>query len=66
MRILWLLNENQKTALRALKIEGLQMLNINEMQMRGQETWIEYWIDADQVTEDNVRTRIHLTLLNTN
>ena len=47
----------------SLRIEGLQMLHIKEIEMRRPETWVEYWIDKNKVKEDNLRTLIHVTLL---
>jgi hypothetical protein len=58
MRILGLLTENQIEAVRALKIEGLIMLNRKAVEIVQPETWIEYWFDKDKITEDDLRSRI--------
>ena len=63
MRFFGILSDNQRNALRSLKIEGLEMLHVREMEMQRPETWVEYWIDANKVKEDDLRTRIHLTVL---
>jgi hypothetical protein len=63
IRIIRLLTDRQKEDLRALRIDGLRMLNINQMEIVQPETWIEYWIDKDEITEDDLRTQINRTLL---
>ncbi len=61
-----LLTEEKKQALRAIRLEGLSLLNIDEVEMMPEqrETWIEYWFDKDKITEDELRTQINLTIIN--
>jgi hypothetical protein len=64
MRFFWVLSQKQKDILITLKIEGLHMLHVKEMQMQRHETWIEYWFDRNMIEEDSLRSLIHATLLN--
>ena len=45
MRILRLLTEEQKQALRTIRIEGLIMLNRDEVDFTPPETWLESRLD---------------------
>jgi hypothetical protein len=58
MRILRLLTEEQKQALRTIRIEGLIMLNRDEVDSTPPETWLEYWFDRNIISEDEIRTQI--------
>jgi DNA-binding MarR family transcriptional regulator len=58
MRIIRLLTEKQKEALRALKPDGLLILNFYEIEIRQPETWIEYWFAEKSITEDELRALI--------
>jgi hypothetical protein len=62
MRIIRLLSEAQKAALRALKPDGLLILNFYEIEITQPETWIEYWFDENALTEDDLRALINKTL----
>jgi hypothetical protein len=59
MRVIWLLNEKQKEALRTLRPDGLLVLNFYETEMKRTETWIEYWIDRNTLNEDALRSLIN-------
>jgi hypothetical protein len=59
MRIIKLLNEDQKQALRSLRPEGLLILNFYETETTQPETWVEYWFDSEQITEDELRALIN-------
>ncbi|HEX8246757.1 MAG TPA: hypothetical protein VF599_01125 [Pyrinomonadaceae bacterium] len=63
MRIIRLLSEAQKAALRRLKPDGLLILNFYEIELAQPETWIEYWFDENRLTEDDLRTLINKTLV---
>lgn len=63
MRLLCVLNERQKEALRALNLDGLVMLNIHETELAQVETWIEYWFDKEMISEDDLRTQINNAIL---
>ena len=63
IRIFKPLAEPQKEALRALRINGLTLLNINETEISQPETWIEYWFDKDKITEDELRAEINRTII---
>ena len=63
VRINRLLSEGQKAALMTLKIEGLILLNIKEIVVIHDETWIDYWFDKDMVTEEEIRTQINQAIL---
>ena len=58
MRILRLLTEEQKQALRTIRIEGLIMLNRDEVDFTPPETWLEYWFDRNIISEDELRFQI--------
>jgi hypothetical protein len=58
IRLLRLLTESQIEALRNINIDGLIMLNRHEVNLAQPETWLEYWIDKDKITEDELRARI--------
>ena len=58
MRILRLLTEEQKQALRKIRIEGLILLNRNEVDSTPPETWLEYWFDRNIIFEDEIRAQI--------
>lgn len=58
MRILRLLTEEQKQALRTIRIEGLIMLNRDEVDSTPPETWLEYWFDRNIISEDELRFQI--------
>jgi hypothetical protein len=62
MRILRLLTEEQKQALRTIRIEGLIMLNRNEVDSTPPETWLEYWFDRNIIFEDEIRAQIQKVL----
>lgn len=62
MRIIRLLTEAQKEALRALKPDGLLILNFYEIEITQPETWIEYWFDENTLTEDDLRALIDKAL----
>ena len=64
MRILRLLTEEQKQALRTIRIEGLIMLNRYEVDFASTETWIDYWIDRELISEDDLRIKIQEALYN--
>ncbi len=59
-----LLAEDNKAALRAIRLDGLSLLNINEVEMAQSETWIEYWFDKNKLSEDELRTEINRTIIN--
>jgi DNA-binding MarR family transcriptional regulator len=63
MRIIHLLTERQKEALRALRPEGLLILNLYEIETAQAETWIEYWFDETLITEDGLRALINRVLI---
>ncbi len=63
MRIIRLLTEGQKEALRALKPDGLLILNFYEIEITQPETWIEYWFDENTITEDDLRSLIDKALI---
>jgi hypothetical protein len=52
------LTEEQKQALRTIRIEGLIMLNRNEVDSTPPETWLEYWFDRNIIFEDEIRAQI--------
>ena len=58
LRFVRLLTESQTAALRTLKIEGLIMLNLNEIDFTPPETWIEYWFDKEIISENDLRAVI--------
>lgn len=58
LRIIRKLTETQKEALRKIKIEGLIMLNFNEVDFSPPETWIEYWFDRTIVAEVDLRAAV--------
>jgi hypothetical protein len=58
MRIIRLLTEKQKEALRALKPDGLLILNFYEIEIRQPETLIEYWFAEKSIAEDELRALI--------
>ena len=62
MRILRLLTEEQKQALRTIRIEGLIMLNRDEVDSTPPETWLEYWFDRNIISEDEIRAQIQKVL----
>jgi hypothetical protein len=62
MRILRLLTEEQKQALRTIRIEGLIMLNRNEVDSTPPETWLEYWFDRNIISEVEIRAQIQKVL----
>ena len=64
LRMIRLLNESQKEALRTLKIEGLIILNIQEVDIRSTETWLEYWFDHEIISEDELRSKLEQTISN--
>jgi hypothetical protein len=59
MRVIWLLNERQKEALRTLRPDGLLILNFYETEITQPETWIEYWFDRNTISEDDLRSLIN-------
>jgi hypothetical protein len=59
MRVIWLLNERQKEALRTLRPDGLLILNFYETEITRPETWIEYWFDRNTISEDDLRSLIN-------
>ncbi len=63
MRIIRLLTDAQKEALRALKPDGLLILNFYEIELMQSETWIEYWFDENALTEDDLRSLIDKALI---
>ena len=64
MRIIKLLNEGQKQALRSMRPHGLLILNFYEIETTRPETWVEYWFDREQITEDELRALINKILTN--
>jgi predicted AAA+ superfamily ATPase len=62
MRLLRILNESQKEALRSFKIEGLIILNLQEVNFKIAETWLEYWFDREIITEDELRSQLERTI----
>ena len=64
LRMLRLLTESQKEALRSLGIEGLIILNIQEVDIKSTETWIEYWFDRQIISEDELRSKLEQTISN--
>ena len=60
LRIMRKLTEIQKEALRKLTIEGLIMLNFNEVDFSSSETWIEYWFDRKIIAETDLRAAIQI------
>ncbi len=58
MRILRLLTEEQKQAVRTIRIDGLIMLNRDEVDSTPPETWLEYWFDRNIISEDEIRVQI--------
>lgn len=63
IRIFKRITDGQKAALRALQINGLMMLSINETEILQPETWIEYWFDKDKITEDDLRAQLNRTII---
>jgi hypothetical protein len=62
IRVFRQLTEQEKEALRSLKIDGLEILHIKETQVLAVETWIEYWIDKEKGSEDNIRHQIQQSI----
>jgi hypothetical protein len=58
------LTEKQKQALRTIRIEGLIMINRNEVDFTPPETWIDYWFDRELISEDELRIKIQEALYN--
>jgi hypothetical protein len=58
IRLLRLLSDEQKDALRAVQPEGLLILNFYEIEIAQPETWIEYWFDETRISEDDLRALI--------
>lgn len=56
------LTEDQAKALRTLNIDGLLILNFNEVDFSPPETWIEYWFDRDTISETDLRVKIEEAL----
>jgi hypothetical protein len=65
IRLVRQLTESQTEALRTLKMEGLLLLNFNEVDFSPPETWIEYWFDREITSEDDLRLKIEEAIYNT-
>lgn len=55
IRVAHQLSEGLAEALRTLKIDGLVMLNYNEINFDPPEIWIEYWFDKEIISEVDLR-----------
>ncbi|HSK71732.1 MAG TPA: hypothetical protein VK892_08560 [Pyrinomonadaceae bacterium] len=64
IRLVRQITESQAEALRLLKIEGLLLLNFNEVDFSPPETWIEYWFDREVISEIDLRVRIEEAIYN--
>ena len=64
IRLVKQLTVNQAEALRALRIEGLILLNFSEVDFSPPETWIEYWFDREIISEIDLRIKIEEALYN--
>lgn len=64
IRLVRQITESQSEALRLLKIEGLILLNFNEVDFSPPEIWIEYWFDREIISEDDLRIKIEETIYN--
>ncbi len=59
IRIPIVLTKEQVEAVREVKIDGLNMLNLNVVDFfTVPETWIEYWFDRNMISEDVIRFQI--------
>ena len=65
IRLPYLLTKGQSNAVRQVKLDGLNMLNLNAVNyFTSPETWIEYWFDRDMISEDAIRFQIQKALNN--
>ena len=65
IRIPCLLTDGKMQAVRQVKIDGLQMLNLNVVDYFTEpETWIEYWFDRNIISEDAIRFQIQDAIIN--
>lgn len=61
IKINGVLNERQIKALESLNI-ALRKLSYAEMLTDPPETWLDYWFDREQISEDDLRSEIQSTL----